>query len=273
MNNSRQGIQVGWTRAAVAARAGDRCLSVVALLLIVSLLLFGGYSLWDTAMTYLGAFSNSDLLKYKPTGEFDDLSLMELHKLNPDVCAWLTVDDTHIDYPVVQGEDNLEYVNKDVFGEFSFSGTLFLDSRNKRDFSDNYSLIYGHHMDNGAMFGDLLEFTQKEYFDTHKTGIVYLLDNTQLPISLFACVEINSGDSIVYKPENQVKDNSSLLAYLKKISVQYREIEVKETDRIIGLSTCADAVSNGRVVLFGRLEGGKTSESDSQPTMQIESKK
>ena len=68
----------------------------------------------------------------------------------------------------------MEYVNKDVQGEFAFSGAIFLDSQNKRDFSDSYNLLYGHHMEGGAMFGDVVEFRDKSYFDSHETGTLYL---------------------------------------------------------------------------------------------------
>ena len=94
------------------------------------------------------------------------------------MCAWLTVDGTKIDYPVVQGETNLEYINQDIYGEFALSGSIFLDSRNDRKFIDSYSLLYGHHMDNGAMFGDVMNYKEKEYFESHKTGTLYL--NEQL---------------------------------------------------------------------------------------------
>lgn len=137
--------------AAKLARGADKVLSLIAVLMILLLLCYGGYSLWDTAMLYKGAFNSSDLLQYKPSADDpESLTFEELLKLNPDVCAWITVDDTHIDYPVVQGEDNMEYVNKDVQGEFAFSGAIFLDSQNKRDFSDSFNLLYGHHMEGGA---------------------------------------------------------------------------------------------------------------------------
>ena len=55
--------------------------------------------------------------------------------INKDVAGWITIDDTHIDYPVVQGKDDMEYINKDVYGEFSLSGSIFLSCMNKKDFS------------------------------------------------------------------------------------------------------------------------------------------
>ena len=98
----------------------------------------------------------------------------ELLAINPDVRGWLTIDGTHVDYPIVQGEDDMEYVNKGVYGEFSLSGTVFLDSENTSDFSDCYNLLFGHHMANGAMFGDVVRFTDRTYFEKHQTGTTFL---------------------------------------------------------------------------------------------------
>lgn len=57
----------------------------------------------------------------------------------------------------------MEYINKDVYGNFALSGSIFLSSANQPDFTDPYNLIYGHHMSNGAMFGDVVEFTDEAY--------------------------------------------------------------------------------------------------------------
>ena len=243
-------------RAAMLARAGNRVLSVIVGILILVMLLYGGYSLWDTAMLYQGAFVSSDLLKYKPSsGKTDGPTLAELAALNPDVRGWLTIDDTHIDYPVVQGKTDMEYINKDVYGEFSLSGSIFMDSRNAADFSDSYCLLYGHHMDNGAMFGDVVEFVNKDYFDSHRTGTLYLIDGSVYTIELFVCIEIDAFDSVVYQPTAQEQGNvGPLLEYIREKAVQYREIGVTTSNQIIGLSTCAEAETNGRVVVFGRME-------------------
>ena len=136
-------------------------------------------------------------------------------KLNKDVVGWITIFDTHISYPVVQGKDNQEYLNKDVFGKFSFSGSIFLDYRNACDFTDSYSIIYGHHMEYGAMFGDVVEFKNDDYFQEHKTGALFLLDDTY-KITLFACVETQEFNNKIYNPTVQGKDNlDTLLKYIK----------------------------------------------------------
>ena len=102
-----------------------------------------------------------------------------------------------------------------------------MDSRNSRDFSDSYCLLYGHHMDNGAMFGDVAEFVDEEYFDTHRTGTLYLLDGNVIA-PLLDCIQVTA--------------------------VQYRDIGMMAENQVIGLSTCAEAQTNGRIVIFGRME-------------------
>lgn len=235
------------------ARVGNRIISSVAAVIIMLMLVYGGYSLWDSYMINQGAFLSGDLLKYKPSGGAgDNLSLEELLAQNPDTRGWLTIDDTHIDYPVVQGETDMEYINTDVFGEFSLSGSIFLSCLNSGDFSDPYNLIYGHHMDNGGMFGDVMEFLDADYFENHQTGTLYLLHETY-DITLFACIEADSYDPLIYSPGPEY-DNQKLLDYLRESSVRYRDIGVTAQDRIVGMSTCVDAVTNGRAILFGRLE-------------------
>lgn len=242
--------------AARLARAGNVILSFAAALMILLMFLYGGYSLWDTSMVYRGAFASGDLLKFKPSAEGgeDNPTLSELQAINPDVRGWLTIDDTHIDYPVVQGETDMDYINKDVYGEFALSGAIFLSCLNSPDFSDSYNLVYGHHMDNGGMFGDVVEFTDGKYFEAHQAGNLFLPGSTY-QITLFACVETDAYDPVIYSPQNQENGNiGNLLEYVEKEAVQYRDIGMKKDDRIIGLSTCAEAETNGRVVVFGRLD-------------------
>ena len=83
--------------------------------------------------------------------------------------GWLTVDGTSIDYPVMQGGNNLTFLNRNPYGEFSLSGSIFLDSRNSPDFSDEYSIIYGHHMAYGKLFGALDAFLDETYTSSHRS--------------------------------------------------------------------------------------------------------
>ena len=88
------------------------------------MLAYGTYSLWDTYRVSQNAFVSAELLDYKPGGAGESAGFAELQELNPDVRAWITIPDTHIDYPVLQGENDMIYVNQDVYGEFSLSGAI-----------------------------------------------------------------------------------------------------------------------------------------------------
>jgi sortase B len=251
--------------AASAASIADRILTGIMILFVAVAILCSGYAAWDTWMIYQNAGVDSDLLKYKPDlsdGDAANPTLEDLQKINPDVCAWLTVDDTNIDYPVVQGTSNMEYINKDVYGEFSMSGSVFLDYRNAKDFSDFYSLIYAHHMEGEVMFGELPEFEETAYFESHTGGTLCTPDDT-FAIEWFACIHTDAFDQNVFYPgtyntQDTEEVKESLLSYIKEEAVQYRELtDLTTDDQIIALSTCSDSSTNGRTLLFGRMSGVK----------------
>ncbi len=242
-------------KAAMAARVGNRILSIMAGILILLMLSYGMYSLWDTYKIYANSFADEELLKFRPTDDGEDNpTLKDLKKLNPDVKAWIQVPKTNIDYPVVQGQDDMEYINKNVYGEFELSGAIFLSCLNKDDFSDPYNLVYGHNMKNGGMFADVADFTNKEYFETHQKGKLYLADATR-KIRFFACMKVTAADAKIYHPDGYRKENlKDLLDYIQANAVQYRDVNVADENSLIALSTCSEAETNGRVVLIGKLE-------------------
>lgn len=242
-------------KAAMAARVGNRILSIMAGILILLMLSYGMYSLWDTYKIYANSFADEELLKFRPTDDGEDNpTLKDLKKLNPDVKAWIQVPKTNIDYPVVQGQDDMEYINKNVYGEFELSGAIFLSCLNKDDFSDPYNLVYGHNMKNGGMLADVADFTNKEYFETHQKGKLYLTDATR-KIRFFACMKVTAADAKIYHPDGYRKENlKDLLDYIQANAVQYRDVNVADENSLIALSTCSEAETNGRVVLIGKLE-------------------
>ena len=234
-------------------KAADKSLNYVIGFLICILLLYSGLGLWDAYSIYKGAENSEMIYKYKPSGGKENPSLQQLQKINPDVIGWLTVDDTKIDYPVVQGETNMEYINKAVDGSFSLSGSLFLDYRNEKDFNDFYSLIYGHHMEGEVMFGSLPDFQEEAFFEQHTSATVFLPDSTK-KIEIFACVHTDAYDSIVFNPKrNDAKEREEVLNRIKEKAIQYRDTKWKQGDKLIGMSTCYDTTTNGRIIVFGRI--------------------
>ena len=217
-------------------------------MLIAALLLFliCLYAMIDAYMVYAGA-NDSNIMKYKPAAGDTEM----LRELSDDAVAWLTVDDTRIDYPVMQGKTNDDYLNKDPYGEFSLSGSIFLDSRNDKTFSDPYSLIYGHHMEYGAMFGSLDEYAGKEFFDAHKTGSLIVANDTEYHITFFAACKAQATDKVIFDPPES--SNQALLEYLNKHAIIYDPRGVSAGSKLIALSTCQSAESYERMIVFGTL--------------------
>ena len=222
--------------------------SISIIVVIVSLLLFliCVYAMIDAVMVYNGA-NDSGIMKYKPAVGNTE----ELRELSADAVAWLTVDGTRIDYPVMQGKTNAEYLNRDPYGEFSLSGSIFLDSRNDKTFSDPYSLIYGHHMEYGAMFGSLDEYKDKAFFDAHRTGLLTVTNGDEYSIGIFAVCKAQATEKVIFDPPES--NNQALLEYLNDHALIYDPSGVGAGLKLIALSTCQSAESNERMIVFGVL--------------------
>lgn len=235
-----------------AARRVDR---IVTVLLVVVFVLMGSvaaYSLWDQQRV----LSGTDMSQYKP-----GLGFGELMKKNPDVCAWLTVDGTKIDYPIVRGKDNFEYLEKDALGGFSASGSLFLDSECSKNFDEPYEVVFGHHMDKDKMFGDLDKFLNEKFFKTHKKATLYLPNQT-LKLEVDAVIQADAYDGTIFSTpadstrlqevEGKLQKDAKFLRgdSLGKGSPATDGSGATGGDQIIALSTCADDGANARTIVM-----------------------
>ena len=218
---------------------------------IVLLLAYAGYSLWDSQQIYRAA-EKSNYAIYKPTAENEGKTFKELQAINPEVIAWLSVYGTNIDYPVTQGEDNQKYINTDAEGRHSLSGALFLDSNNRKDFSDFNNIVYGHHMEKQAMFGEIGSFTDKNMFDTHRYGNLYV-DGKNYGIEFFAFVHADAYDSMVFSPNVEGEARQAYLDGLLEKAKHKRAVPISTDDRIVLLSTCSSYSTNGRDILLGKI--------------------
>ena len=234
----------------------DRLLNSVIAVSAAIMLLFAGYSLWDSTQVLKEADAKEYEIYRPEEGKF---SFEELQKINPEVIAWLTIPGTHVDYPVAQGTDNMKYVNTNAEGEFALSGSLFLDSMNSPDFTDANSILYGHHMDKDAMFGELYRYQDADFFDVHATGKLYY-DNTWHVLQFFAFLSVDSHDNVVYDTTIQFPEEFEMYQnYIKQNAVQYREMNQNPDDHYIILSTCTSASVDERHVLVGKLMKGEES--------------
>ena len=156
-------------------RTLSRTVDNAVLLALLVTLVVACFAFWDTHQVYVAAEA-SHYDTYKPSGE-DTKSFEDFRAINSDVIGWITVYDTRIDYPVLHSSTpNEEYLSKNAMKEWEGSGSLFIDHANKSDFSDFNTIIFGHHMTGGAMFGDVDLFLEKDFFDEHKYGNLFFSD-------------------------------------------------------------------------------------------------
>lgn len=216
---------------------------VVVFVVCFSLFLIGLYGLYDSYLVYSQANDDS-ILKYKPgyEGEIPDKEIVGK------MVAWLTIEGTGIDYPIMQGESNYEYLNKNPYGEYSLSGSIFLDSRNKGDFSDDYSLIYGHHMENGYMFGALDEYLKEDYFYEHQMGTMTVGD-TEYEIYMVAAMTTIATDEYIFAPT--AYSGEEVAEEIRKTADILDESKLKEGQRMVALSTCKYPDTIDRTVVIG----------------------
>lgn len=228
----------------------DGAVNLAVLSVLLLLLSYGCYALWDSQQLYAAA-DNTQYEIYRPVVE-DSVSFEKLQETNPDVFGWLTVYGTNIDYPLVQGADNDKYVNTAADGTYSLSGSLFLDYRNRNDFTDFNSIIYGHHMDKQVMFGEIADFREADYFNTHRYGTLYYA-GAEHGIEFFAFLEIDAYDELYRPGISGIDGQAAYLRRIKEHARNLRELPQMQDPRLVLLSTCSSQTTNGRHVLVGRI--------------------
>ena len=234
-----------------AAQTADRVVTGAIVLVLATVFAVAGYALWDS-FTVL----NGGAQLQKPT---DAESFAALRAQNPDVCAWLTVDNTNIDYPVVQGEDNFEYLDQDATGEYSASGSIFLDSECDPAFTEPYEVVMGHHMQYGKMFGDLDKFLEADFFNENGSGQLMLPDRT-LDLQVVAVLTADAYDGVLYSTPAGKDRMEELVSRVRKLAIHQRSGSFSPDDQLIALSTCASSGANARTVLICRVSGEHASQ-------------
>ena len=175
-----------------------------------------------------------------------------LHAINPNAVAWLYSPGTVIDYPIVRATDYDYYLHRLPDGTYNSNGTLFIDY-NWTDFSDKLTVVYGHNMKSGRMFGSLTNYKKQDYFEAHQYLYLYTEDGEKHRIDLlYGCV-IGAGQ---WRDRAFMFDVNmdALLAYAEYNTTFKSKTQYNESDRIIALSTCSYEFDNARYVLLGVLQ-------------------
>ena len=185
-----------------------------------------------------------------------DVDFEKLKSINDDVIGWIYVDALpDISYPIVQGKDNQTYLHQTYEKNYNFAGTIFIDYENKADFSDCNTLVYGHNMKNGTMFGQLKNFSKDDSaYNKSKYFWIFTPEKTyRYEIISAYTTAVNSDTYTLFKGPGQ-----EFVDYMNKI-VSYSDVkttpgELGVDDKIVTLSTCTGNESTRYVVQGKRVD-------------------
>ena len=169
-----------------------------------------------------------------------------LQSVNPDIQAWLYMSGSSIHYPVLQAEDNSTYLYRLADGSSNAHGSLFIDCRNAGDFSDWNTLIYGHNMKDGSMFGGLKKYRKQTYYDEHPEMTLFTPEKNYR-LEIFAAVTTDVS-AAVYRVPAAREERDELVRWAQQNSAIQCDVSVSAEDRIVTLSTCTGG-DDGFVVL------------------------
>lgn len=186
--------------------------------------------------------------------------LEELQKENSDIVAWIEIEGTNINYPVLQGEDNDFYMNHNYKKEYSKDGALFLDKQYDWTLPSSNLLIYGHNnIGSREMFAELINYKKQSYYETHKK-IMFTTNNEEAEyeiIAVFLSRVYYKSEKDVFRyyyfinAENQEEFNQ-YVQNSKKASLYNIEATAEYGDQLLTLSTCEYSQKDGRLAVVAK---------------------
>ena len=167
-----------------------------------------------------------ELENYNPIDHHEEKGFYQLQQNHPDVKGWISIDGTHIDYPLLQSEDNVKYLDHNAFGDYVVTGSIFLDYRFNANFTNFNTIIYGTIYYNGE---------EKE-------------------LEIFGILEVDAYDMNIYRTlSDNIEENQAYYQYLLSKAKYKRDVSVTSEDKICLLSTCFVDVTNGRHILLAKI--------------------
>lgn len=168
----------------------------------------------------------------------------ELKKVNADICGWIKIEGTSIDFPIMQSSNSKAedyYLKHNWKGEYEKAGAAYIQKLNKSDFSDKNTIIYGHDMKNGSVFGTLKKYRDKKYFNEHKSLKIYT-ENHILEYEIYSAF-VHNDNHLMYEYDfssdagyqNFINESLSPKTSTKNVA---EGVSVTTADKIVTLSTC-----------------------------------
>ena len=238
------------------------------LICVCSLGMFGYQSLQSRqsddvydAAAELAQGEKEEILQENPFADDANISslrqidLEALREVNPDVLGWIVIPGTQLEYPLMKGLDNQFYLEHTWEKNPNAAGSIFLEQTNREDLSDHHTVIYGHRMRNGSMFGSLGDYQTLEHWEKHP--YVYIVDDNGVRrYEIFAAYEANIGSRTYQVGFSGEESVQAFLDHCLQSSVIDTGIVPTTEEKILTLSTCTSVGhDNLRWVVQARLEG------------------
>lgn len=180
------------------------------------------------------------------------IDFSKLKEQNSDAVAWIKVNNTNIEYPVVKADNNDFYLNHSFDKSKNSAGWIFADYRNKIDNTDKNIVIYGHNMRDDSMFGSLKNILNSDWYDNEEnTNITLYTENEKCIYKVFSIYKIESEDYYIKTEFSNDNEFDQFVNTIKKRSIKEFDIDVSNSDNILTLSTCANN-NKYRVVLHAK---------------------
>lgn len=188
----------------------------------------------------------------EPNNAYLQVDFDGLWTVNPEVIAWIDIPALEISYPVVQGNDNFYYLSHLFTGEYNNNGSIFADYHNRVDFTDKNTIIYGHNMKNGSMFGTLDKYSDQTLYEQAPYFYIYVPEGIY-QYHILSCYAGKTGsEGYTYR----FGDEADFLEFLETIQsyAGYKtDVEVTPDDRVVTLSTCVNTNRDYRYLVHGKL--------------------
>lgn len=181
-----------------------------------------------------------------------DIQYDELKKINEDFAGWLYYEPLDISYPIVRGNDNDYYTHYTFEGEKNSSGAIFMDFLNKTDYSDYNTIVYGHNMRNGTMFGSLKKMLNDFSIQEENPNFYVFTEDKAYMYEIFA-VYLTQADSRTYDLIRNEEEQQGFLDYVDETATWRSDKVVSAFDKVMTLSTCHGLHSNNRTIILGVL--------------------
>lgn len=177
----------------------------------------------------------------------------ELFVVNPDTIGWIrfSPEPAIINYPIVQGKDNEEYLHKTFSANENTLGAIFLNTGNSPDFSDRNSIIYGHRMRDGSMFRHLQDYEEESFFESNPYFYIYTPDGREITYHIYSAGQVEETSDTYLTSFASDEDYQTFLDMTKENSLYDTGVEVTTDDTVITLSTCTSASDEHRFVVHG----------------------